>query len=217
MNSYYDRSAPFLPLEMEREIFKTAAERLTFIQLYPETIVRLLLVSRRVHKWIARIKYKTVASSLVHALRKEISSHLKPSSFFRECVRNLYPGPQLADLNRDISSEIVLTCSGIQSLVIMVLVDSSSLIALEALIPRRLALHITCIFEHKDSGLVHSLFASVTHLDLLDTLRTLNDREFLWSKLAVLPCLTHLSVFKLDDVTVAITVLPQCRKLQLLV
>jgi hypothetical protein len=40
-----DRCSPHLPLELEREVFETAAE------LYPETIPNLLLVAARVLKW----------------------------------------------------------------------------------------------------------------------------------------------------------------------
>ncbi|KAJ7131422.1 hypothetical protein C8R44DRAFT_978276 [Mycena epipterygia] len=208
-------SLPFLPLKLERAIFESAAE------LYPETIPGLLLVSQRVNEWIERVKYNTVTpngsggSCRLRALQRAVQSGLKPTSFFHDRVRHLFVQRiMLSDLG-----EILSACSGIWSLVLMNSdsVGPSLLPRLGTTKPRRLCLFLQKIFGTEELiDLSHSIFTSVTHLDLFDMIDTTNV-QWPWSNLALLPALTHLSSLELDDPILGTELLLKCKKLQVLI
>ncbi|KAJ7182930.1 hypothetical protein C8R43DRAFT_17192 [Mycena crocata] len=96
-------------------------------------------------------------------------------------------------------------------------VGPSILPALKTSKTRRIALHMLGVFKREKIDLAHPLFASVTHLDLFDTIEMLNSKEFPWSDLHRLDNLTHLAVFGLNDGNLASKLLHQCRDLQVLV
>ncbi|KAJ7766721.1 hypothetical protein B0H16DRAFT_1882751 [Mycena metata] len=76
---------PALPLDLEREIFETAA------LLYPGTLPTLLRVSRRVLVWIEPLLYRALRiDSPKTAAAIERAMELKPSSFFSDNVQSLY-------------------------------------------------------------------------------------------------------------------------------
>ncbi|KAJ7131440.1 hypothetical protein C8R44DRAFT_57621 [Mycena epipterygia] len=214
MNS--DDSLPFFPPELEREIFESSAE------LYPDTIPS-LLVAQRVNEWIERIKYNTVTSNgsggscCLDALQRSVQSGLKPPSFFHDRVRHLFV--QRIVLNVADLGEILSACSGLRSLVLM---DSESaepslLPRLAATKPRRLCLFLKQIFGAEELiDLSHSMFTSVTHLDLFDIIHNTN-LQSPWLNLAILPALTHLSSLELQDPFMGTELLSNCKKLEVLI
>ncbi|KAJ7131421.1 hypothetical protein C8R44DRAFT_978275 [Mycena epipterygia] len=217
MNS--DDSLPFFPSEIEREIFETAAE------LYPDTIPSFLLVSHRVNEWIERIKYNTVTDSgsggscRLVALQRTVQSGLKPPFFFHERVRHLFvPQWHGPALNEDNLPEIPSACSGIRSLTVLSDSTGPSLLpSLGAIKPRRLCLGLESIFTTTELiDLSHSMFTSVTHLDLFDIIRNTN-LQSPWLNLALLPALTHLSSLEFKDPFMGTELLSNCKKLEVLI
>ncbi|KAJ7081426.1 hypothetical protein C8R44DRAFT_992302 [Mycena epipterygia] len=209
MNS--EDSLPSFPPELEREIFESSAE------LYPETIPSLLLVSQRVHEWIERVKYNTVTPSgsgvscRLDVLQRAVRSDSKPASFFHDRVRHLF----VERLEVDELREIISACSGIQSLILMFSTGPSILADLGAMRLRRLSFYLKEISTTKCIDLSHSMFTSVTHLDLFDPM----NYNFQWplSNFALLPALTHLSLFMFSSPTVGTELLSKCKKLEILI
>ncbi|KAJ7111323.1 hypothetical protein C8R44DRAFT_985491 [Mycena epipterygia] len=216
-------SVPFLPPELERTIFESAAE------LHPGTILNLLLVSRRVNEWIERLQYNTVTSSgsgtscRFDVLQRAVRSDLKPASFFHDRVQYLYVDWRNKDGLR--SAEILSACSGIRSLVLLFLVGPSLLSSLGAMKPQRLGIFLKGIFPTMEStDLSHPMFTFVTHLDIFDSLShdfydfhwPWSD-DWSWSNFGLLPALTHLSLLKFRDSDVGTVLLSQCRKLEVLI
>ncbi|KAJ7182944.1 hypothetical protein C8R43DRAFT_17476 [Mycena crocata] len=207
-------TTPILPPEIEREIFETAAYK------HPQTIPLLLLICHRVHEWVEIVKYSTVTSSGVGpscaaaALLRAIRSPSKHASFFGTRVRNfLYmetinwmDTPPLTD---DDLRDLLSSCSGLQSLVLMAPIEPALLPSLEALRPRRMSIYLKTL--RTDCA----MFAFVTHLDLFDNI---NETDFNpGPNLALVPGLTHLSLFQLNDPLVAVNLLQQCKRLQVLI
>ncbi|KAJ7182937.1 hypothetical protein C8R43DRAFT_1116550 [Mycena crocata] len=194
-----DEDLPFLPPEIEREIFEMTAD------LHPRTIPVLLLVCHRVHEWIEIVKYNTVTSS-------------GTTSFFRDRVRHFFYMPKFevesADRFSDNElSEILAACSGIQSLVMMTPVGPTVLSSSESIHPRRLAVYLNALLPADSRlDLTHPMFAFVTHLDLFDKSRDLRGRS-----LSLLPSLTHLGLFQLNDPLDATGLLQTCKNLQVLI
>ncbi|KAJ7081421.1 hypothetical protein C8R44DRAFT_895051 [Mycena epipterygia] len=210
MNS--EDSLPCFPLELEREIFESAAE------LHPETIPSLLLVSQRVHEWIERVKYNTVAPSgsgtscRLDVLQRAVRSDSKPASFFHDRVHHLF----VERLEVDEVREILSACTGIWSLVLMLSTGPSILADLGVMSLQRLSFHLRGIFTTEFIDLSHSMFTSITHLDLFDLLDD-SDSQGPRSNLALLPALTHLSLFKFRNPTVRTELLSKCKKLEVLI
>ncbi|KAJ7081435.1 hypothetical protein C8R44DRAFT_823599 [Mycena epipterygia] len=210
MNS--EDSLPCFPPELEREIFESAAE------LYPETIPSLLLVSQRVYEWIERVKYNTVTPSgsgtscRFDALQRAVRSDSKPASFFHDRVHHLF----VERLEVDELREIISACSGIRSLVLYS-AGPSILASLGVLKPRRLCFYLQEIFITTELiDLSHPMFTSITHLDLFDPM---HGSDFQWplSDFALLPVLTHLSLFMFRSPTMGTELLSKCKKLQVLI
>ncbi|KAJ7131442.1 hypothetical protein C8R44DRAFT_871934 [Mycena epipterygia] len=64
--------------------------------------------------------------------------------------------------------------------------------------------------------LSHTIFTSVTHLDLFDVIDTTN-LQWPWLNLALIPSLTHLSLLCLKNSIVGTELLLKCKKLQVLI
>ncbi|KAJ7131408.1 hypothetical protein C8R44DRAFT_774792 [Mycena epipterygia] len=204
---------PCFPPELERLIFEFAAE------FDPKSIPNLLLVSQRVNEWIERVKYSTVTSSgsggscRLGALKRAVQSGLKPASFFQDTVRHLFVEHNVLD--EDDLREILSTCSGVRSLLVMPF-DSSRpalLPSLAAIKPRRLCVVLETIFGTAELiDLSHPMFTSVTHLDLFGI-----DLQGPWLTLSLLPALTHLSFLDLYNYNVGTELLSKCEKLEVLI
>ncbi|KAJ6482678.1 hypothetical protein C8R45DRAFT_1002141 [Mycena sanguinolenta] len=204
--------SPFLPPELEREVFETAAV------LHPETILNLQLVSHRVNEWIERIKYRTVAGRALPTvtcrtlgLLEVIRFNAKPASFFRDRVRHLY----VEDLPNEALDAILSACSEVQSLVLFQTVGYIP--SLGATRPRRLSLYLHDLDEDEHSTRLHSpMFAFVTHLDLFDFVHH-NADKFV-GELGLLPALTHLALWQNSMRTSELTdLLARCSKLEALI
>ncbi|KAJ6564384.1 hypothetical protein B0H19DRAFT_1140926 [Mycena capillaripes] len=205
-------SSPFLPPELELEVFETTAD------LYPESIPNLLLVSHRVHEWIERIKYKTItpggglSTCRIHVLQQAIRSNSKPPAFFRDRVQHLF----IEDLDDNELNEILPLCSGVRFLVLFQATIPSLLPSLSAMRPCRLNLYLKQLLGGNDTPPVsHPVFTSVTHLDLFDTW-TLNDDLIVY--LALFPVLTHLAVWHSETMSPDLPeVLARCTNLEALI
>ncbi|KAJ7866965.1 hypothetical protein B0H14DRAFT_357454 [Mycena olivaceomarginata] len=179
--------SPFFPLELEREIFETAA------YFHPETRSSLVLVSRRVYEWIDGIKYSAVTprgaqwSCSVRHLLQAIQCNSKPASFFHRHVEHVFINALL--INASDMQQILSTCSGVQNLIILHS-DRHS----ESIIPgiatfklRRLS--IQWLFILRDMDPRQPMFALLTHFDLFDLLVGPNGPQSAF--VAQLPALTH--------------------------
>ncbi|KAJ7488968.1 hypothetical protein FB451DRAFT_681141 [Mycena latifolia] len=207
-------SSPFFPLELERDILETAA------YLYPETIPNLLLVALSA-SMNERIKYRTVTSDgiahtcRIHVLQQAICSTVKPANFFRDRVWNLFVEK---NMDEDKLVEILSMCSALRSLVVFPYPERSILPRLQTMKLRRLALFLKGLFEDRlRLDPADPMFTSLTHLDLFDSLDSSSDLLSLFANLALLPALTHLALFELNDSTVGTQLLSTKGKLKVLV
>ncbi|KAJ7488967.1 hypothetical protein FB451DRAFT_1552896 [Mycena latifolia] len=207
--------SPFLPPELEREIFEIAAD------LYPETIhtPSLLLVAKRVHEWMSRIRYHTVTSveyapaCPFRILRNAIHSNSKPADFFHDRVRHLFVETAM---DADEMPRILDGCSGIQTLALANCVGPSILPSLAAMQLRRLSIDLMELFKGIDSlDLSHPAFIFVTHFESVDHHWRSND--FPWSKFALFPALTHLASWQLTRKASVVELLSKCPKLEVLI
>ncbi|KAJ7866994.1 hypothetical protein B0H14DRAFT_2573166 [Mycena olivaceomarginata] len=190
-------SPPFLPPELEREIFENTAT------LHRDTIPNLLLVSHRVCEWIGRIKYRTVACA--RFLLSMIRSNSKPPSFFRDRVETLI----VQNLEDDELEDILSVCTRAHSLTIIQHIGKVP--SLDSSRPRRLSLYL----RHADIASPHiltAMFTFVTHLKLFD-LKPRWQAETT-AHLALLPVLTHLALWAAE---MLIAALARCGGLRALI
>ncbi|KAJ7446000.1 hypothetical protein B0H11DRAFT_1930343 [Mycena galericulata] len=211
----HNANPPFLPPDLEREIFELSAH------LYSESAPKLLLVARRVLTWIEPLIYRAISvegdsAPILHALR------MKPQ-FFDDNVQHLF----IADVfSGDNLEEILSACTGIRSLVL--LGASTSVLSLVLLAPKpyarsavlrlrpqKLAIHLESLFGGTDLvDFSLPLFTTITHLDMFDILS-----EFIgpWPNLALLPALTHLALVAYTPAAVMMELLRNCPRLEVLV
>ncbi|KAJ6598142.1 hypothetical protein DFH09DRAFT_1356484 [Mycena vulgaris] len=201
---------PFLPLELEREIFENAA------LLHPETIPGLLLVAQRVFEWVQPFLYRTIlvktGSQPLSAFMRAMQSMPDSSSFCRNSVRNLFVhhSPWLAAELR----LILASCPGITDFV-MLSTTPSVLPLLENKRLKRIFISLAQLFDNGAilRNLSHPVFLHTTHLVLFDQLHN----EQAWPTLALLPALTHLCLHGFVHRSQLRTVLAECKRLQVLV
>ncbi|KAJ7623031.1 hypothetical protein DFH06DRAFT_1481805 [Mycena polygramma] len=178
-----------LPIELEREIFETAAAR------DPKCIPTLLRVCHRVHTWLEPLLYAVLElrywdNPLIYAVES------KSAPFLNAAVRHAYlyfDGTQKAVKATGLLSK----CSQLINLALMGDFDSDILDSIQQMRPRKL--HIAA--SRRDTfiwGLVTfkvPFFLSVTHLCLFYAeIAPEQERWHDWSSLASLPALTHLSL-----------------------
>ncbi|KAJ7489043.1 hypothetical protein FB451DRAFT_1552954 [Mycena latifolia] len=201
-----DDSSAF-PLELEREIFETAA------RLHPETIAALLRVAHRVLVWIEPLLYRT----LVITHRGQLEAVLQKSpSFMSENVRNLMFW--MDERNEDMSTLLLSLCTGIQALALFN--PPFQLFGfLGPLHMRRLTLPISSLYYARALLLPTSPFlADLTHLHIHSQRNMAFPSHF---SLGALPSLTHLC-FECPGVFSHVAaelykVLEDCKKLQVYV
>jgi len=210
-----DTRPPYLPPDLEREIFETAAE------LYPETIPNLLLVAARVLQWIEPLGYRTFflaehrfESRRFRFLQQAIQS--KPAQFIRDNVWYLLAGTSFTG---DTLDDVLSHCTGLRSLVLFH-AASPMLSHLKDTRPRRLAIPIASLFCNEQDPEIMDftlpLFASLTHLDVFEVVKN-RTWGFSWSSLGLLPKLTHLAFLELAKPTLVAEVLSTCSKLEVLI
>jgi len=222
MNGYLP---PVLPIELEREIFEIAARS------YPQSIPKLMLVAWRVRTWVEPLLYRTIIFSpsrgdhydakLVKGdpLHSRDTLFLilksKPPSFFRHVPLNLFlPIRELDD-----ATLILSHCLGIENLWLnapfKVLPHLFPLVADLPL--KRFHSHLGPLFgSAAQIDFSHQFFAQITHLGLYDYAVGGRVDHEVWSKLSLIPHLTHLS-FDPIFVGVCLTLLRTCPSLRVLV
>ncbi|KAJ7923997.1 hypothetical protein B0H13DRAFT_1978971 [Mycena leptocephala] len=194
---------PVLPAELEREVFETAA------LIYPQTIPPLLRVARRVHIWIEPLLYQVVR--VVSTNRDMVLTLLnsKPPEFWH-AVRHLgledgcslEEGRQLLSLCKNVinfSSDYFFTYPSLLPILAQMHIEKLSLTLHE-------------LFGAKPIDLTHTLFQSLTHIDMFG----LQGVAEALVDLPTLRALTHLCLhceIPRDTVT---AVLADCPRLQLL-
>ncbi|KAF7309312.1 Zn(2)-C6 fungal-type domain-containing protein [Mycena indigotica] len=189
---------PRLPPELEREIFEAAAE------MDPPSIPRLLVVAKRVQLWIEPLAYHTVTvddSKRFLSFLDNANGGWKPPAFFAQHVRYLFIHITTDDgvpLQPALSA--LKLCTGITRIAgAGPLVCRDLLPVLAGLRLERIALFLTHVFpelEEVDLGL--ACFQTLTHYDVFDYLPEHAQALMYVGKLALLPCLTHVSLN--DDV-----------------
>ncbi|KAJ6482704.1 hypothetical protein C8R45DRAFT_1150252 [Mycena sanguinolenta] len=181
-------SSAALPLELEREIFETAAAS------HPETIFNLLLVSNRVKEWIDGMQYTTVMAEPmggacpVDVVLRAIQSGSKPPSFFHRHVRHL----DLAKVqSTDVLIQALSACSGAHNLVIR----KRRRRPLDWVHPTMAAMTLRRLTTDFSLERSPHMFTSVTHLYLQQhALRGSYDSSRLLVFLSHFPALTHFAM-----------------------
>ncbi|KAJ7154284.1 hypothetical protein C8R46DRAFT_448694, partial [Mycena filopes] len=180
---------PFLPLELEREIFETAALS------SPNTILTLLRVSRRVFIWIEPLLYRALrVDSPVTAAAIERAMQTKPPELFSDNVRYLYLSKQ-SDWSFQTACVLVQLCPNLVSLFFDSGWPKPSLLPILDEISRLRMWHgsLRRLFGDDPVDLGRPFFRTITHMDISYAPR-LTD---VVPSIVALPALTHLAVYVL--------------------
>ncbi|KAJ6526802.1 hypothetical protein B0H19DRAFT_1243492 [Mycena capillaripes] len=196
-----------LPIELEREIFEFTAWH------YPETIMTLILVARRVCIWIEPQLYHVVLSSgSAQQLLDMMQS--KPSDFLKEHVHHLALSSVIP---RSDVTRILSTCTNVRDLAVWtgdtypeLLSDMRNLTNLQ-----HLSVNLFELFGgHKQfqfPRLEELPFTHLTHLDVFSAMP-----KELWPFFGMLTSLTHLSFSDYYHRELFQIVLDTCAVLELL-
>ncbi|KAK7058110.1 hypothetical protein R3P38DRAFT_2497663 [Favolaschia claudopus] len=198
---------PFLPLDLEREIFETAAVQ-------DKTMIPILLrVCHRVNNWVEPMLYRVLI------IENEDNSHIaalrsKPPHFRQTMVRHVF-----IDFTSSAMKPVVEQLSdfyGIESLAIDGHQKEAPSAFLDTLHPRKLSLWVASdASQWAQSTLSRPIFSLVTHLELYHA----NDQENTswehWTTLASFPALTHLSLVKSLALGILQDALQHCQHLEI--
>ncbi|KAJ7132620.1 hypothetical protein C8R46DRAFT_1140432 [Mycena filopes] len=206
--------ASVLPVELEREIFETAATD------NPSCIPELLLVARRVHLWIEPLRYRVIpVNAQTEGLVKSILCSNKPPEFFRNAIRHLAFSAYTVTVKE--AHQLLKLCPNIVSFACRPAYTLGLLPILTAMNVRRLGVHLNCLFGFSSADLTpssvdftHPAFRSLTHLEMLNNME--EDALEVLPHIPTLPALTHLLLnyeIPRDNI---LAVLAQCPRLQLL-
>ncbi|KAJ7221460.1 hypothetical protein GGX14DRAFT_388628 [Mycena pura] len=209
-------SNPVFPVELEREIFETAALS------NPKTIPTLFLVARRVLIWIEPLLYRVIETKAETATALRLAMATKPASFFENNVRHMLLSHTSAWKGED-SYALLRLCPRIESLAYIAIGDCSPIVLLPILMNmshlRRWSGFLRYVFGRREAiDLRASFFRTVTHLDIFDVLddgSTNNMR--ICADLATLPALTNLCLTKCAEATIVRRLLEECPVLRVLV
>ncbi|KAJ7607223.1 hypothetical protein FB45DRAFT_141661 [Roridomyces roridus] len=177
---------PFLPPELERDIFECAALS------HKASIPAFLRVARRIYAWIHPLLYRTLmvktnSEPWTRFLKTIQSMGPDNSEFLQSSLQNLFVhnSPWLStELHFVLSS-----CNSLTNFVIMS-TNPSILPLLETKRLKRITVSLAQLFDNGSilQNLPHPAFMHATHLDLIDFLH--KDKSF--DALTLLPALTHL-------------------------
>ncbi|KAF7362785.1 hypothetical protein MVEN_00628200 [Mycena venus] len=172
---------PVFPLELEREIFETAAfgDR--------ELIPTLLRVCQRVHTWVEPLLYRVLLTSIDSEYPWLSAIQSKPASFLQKAVHHVY----LRMDRRDTSTfkDILLKCSGVRNLVLDANFDPSMVQVVDNMRLQRLGLYLP--FNWTNTPLPYRSLSSLTHLEIYSELSSEDPNWTNWLQFASLPALTH--------------------------
>ncbi|KAJ7501935.1 hypothetical protein B0H11DRAFT_1991637 [Mycena galericulata] len=181
------------PVEIEREIFETAAIR------HPTLTHSLLRVSHRVHAWIERYLYRILIIRNSNPTASAFQA--KPASFLAMAVRHASvssePNLESGIINLNLDGDVLSMCE-----------------ALGEMNVQKLAL--TPSGGTTFPPLNHPVFLSVTHLDVYKESRDVGSWQT-WSHLAALPALTHLCLSESISRAILPQVVEKCPQLHLIV
>ncbi|KAJ7109570.1 hypothetical protein C8R43DRAFT_1043136 [Mycena crocata] len=206
---------PYLPLELERQIFEMAAH------IRPLSILTLMLVASRVKIWLEPLLYRTISVSMPPL--DVVQGHLNPSwetlipafksksiPFLRHSVRNLFI---YHDVPEEHSEWLLHACSGIEDLYIWS-ADHIHPSTLADLRLKRIHCVINYLFGHGvQIDFTHSFFSHLTHIDVFDSISDID----MWTQLSLIPHLTHLAFNGVDSVPLFLCLLRACASLRVLV
>ncbi|KAF8185832.1 hypothetical protein K438DRAFT_1973677 [Mycena galopus ATCC 62051] len=199
-----------LPPELERDIFEI------FARSNLKSIPTLLLVAHRVKIWLEPILYDVVVFCypspghlFFDAARFSSALH---SRAFSQHVKNLL----CTNVKVPRLEAIFANCSAVQNLALVV--KNSTLPPFPSSMPlRRLYTKLERLFPLTGVDFTHSLFAQLTHLELMDGPLG-GQREWAhWRGIAPIPNLTHLAFLMDHSVTVFQGALAACPTLRVLV
>ncbi|KAK7036221.1 tyrosinase central domain-containing protein [Favolaschia claudopus] len=224
--------SPQLPLELERQIFETAAQK-------PSEIVKLFLVARRNANRYHTLLYRVVRfgdprKTLRIASRLNSASPAPWSAVRHLCADWMLEMPRFRDL--------LSRCTKITHLYLSTFnVDSSLLPILDNIRVQSLAVNLRRLFMERSQDpddelddydedqaswdstpvdLEHPLFSSVTHLHSFDYIDSENvsAKGIEWVlKLSTLPALTHLAFSNPPHPDILETILNTCPRLRVLI
>ncbi|KAJ7185036.1 hypothetical protein C8R46DRAFT_470300 [Mycena filopes] len=197
------------PLELEREIFETAALQHT------NSIPALLRVCRRVFVWLEPLLYRVVVipSDAAPILRPVQS---KPATFLQRAVRYLFITPDMED-----TLKIIIGCSNIVGLLIDGTLRPDVLDVLDHMAVRRLNFTLpAALSEWAPVTFTRPAFLFLTHLELYQGDDDDEPEVVTWSHfspLASLPALTHLCFCQYISSDVLSNVAAECPQLVVIV
>ncbi|KAF7363010.1 hypothetical protein MVEN_00652700 [Mycena venus] len=199
---------PTLPTDLERLVFETAAIA------RPTSIPDLMLVASRVKVWIEPLLYRVIFLS--NSVREDLGRpfHIpiftvdslsllvrtRPRTCFRR-VEHVHIG---SSVNLSTVESLFAVCGGITNIFAHFSGQDpdSALIALSALHNvQYLAIAGITIFFYPSPKTPHSLFLTVTHLELFQMQDiSSKDKESICAKLTLIPQLTHVALnLQFDD------------------
>ncbi|KAJ7085886.1 hypothetical protein C8R44DRAFT_821313 [Mycena epipterygia] len=205
------------PVELEREIFETTA------LMHPNAIPSLLRVAHRVLTWIEPLLYRVVRvdnyppySDIAAAVLSAAKS--KPPGFLHTAVRHLFLDSS-ATWSQDDATQVLNLCTGIVNLAAIGRFSNPTLLPFLAHIQvQRLAVCLDDLFGgYRSIDMAHSLFASITHLDIFDTVNCEETCMQICAHLPRLPALTHLCLNNEVPWDTIAGLLADCARLELLV
>ncbi|KAJ7173451.1 hypothetical protein C8R46DRAFT_115202 [Mycena filopes] len=156
-----DPGDPFLPPEIEREIFEMAASQ--------GNAVNLMLVARRTQVWIEQFVYKTVTLSNRQLCDKFLRTlDNRSPDFFTAHVKSLcIPG----DIEQPDAERVLKACQGVDNLAIWLPLHPNAPLFpfVSSLRPIRLSINVPALCGSPcEPDLKHPFFSRVTHLELVD-------------------------------------------------
>ncbi|KAJ7165155.1 hypothetical protein C8R46DRAFT_1098307 [Mycena filopes] len=203
-------SEPRLPAELERKIFELVARS------HSKSIPALLLVAHRVKVWIEPLLYRVVVFS--NPLPGQVCfdpvrfTSAIESQTIAENVRHLLVYEGIPRLNLEL---VLATCSFVEDLLILHFGPDSDFLPFVSGLPlRRLGTTLADLFFTTSINFSHSLFAHITHLEVMDDLEA--DTAH-WADLARIPHLTHLAFLVERSLPILTSALKTCPVLRVLV
>ncbi|KAJ7150712.1 hypothetical protein C8R46DRAFT_1123963 [Mycena filopes] len=206
---------PHLPVELEREVFETAALTNT------SSIPTLLLVAQRVRVWLEPMLYRIIKvdkSAMAAVLQN--AAKTKPPSFFRDAVRHICLAFDDARSLQAVE-EFLPLCTGLVTFTVFPPLYVDILPILLPILPKmqvkRLSAHLGVLFQDTPQGLhlTHAAFTSVTHLHLFDIISPYTGSD-IYANIPTLPALTHLCLINKASPSQVGELLRDCRSLELL-
>ncbi|KAJ7481842.1 hypothetical protein FB451DRAFT_1030005 [Mycena latifolia] len=202
------RLEPFLPPDLEREIFEIDALE------HIASIPRLLRVARRVKLWIEPLLYRVILITppgagmalpghetclksgyvVIDPQALVVIIARKSASFFHAHVRHLFIDSW--DMDPVDQGIILAACTGATNVILLNLANPRPLLTGLSRMPlQQLQANLGSLFsdgtlDPAPVDFSHPIFHNITHLAVFDSLLgSASD----WKGLALLPCLTHLS------------------------